>query len=187
MLLGVATPFELMAGKVLAAVGVSLTSSSVYVVGGAFALVAMGMTGLLPLGILPWFYVYLVADVIMLCAMAAALGAACNTAQEAQSLAIVLLSPVLIPLFIVTPIMRQPNGVLATAVSLFPPFTPVLMLMRQAMPGGVPWWQPWVGGVGVLACTLATAWAAARIFRVGILMQGKAPNLREMLRWAWRG
>jgi ABC-2 type transport system permease protein len=187
MLLGVATPFELMAGKVVGAVGVSLTSSAIYVVGGALTLLAMGMAGLVPLGILPWFYAYLVADMVMLCAMAAALGAACNTAQEAQSLAIVLLSPVIIPLCIMMPIMRQPNGVLATAVSLFPPFTPVLMLMRQAMPGGVPAWQPWVGGAGVLACTLGTAWAAARIFRVGILMQGKAPNVREILRWAWRG
>ena len=187
MLLGVATPFELMAGKVLAAVGVSLTSSAIYVVGGAFTLLGMGMIGLLPLGILPWFYVYLIADVTMLCAMAAALGAACSTAQEAQSLAIVLLSPVVIPLCIMMPVMKQPNGVLATAVSLFPPFTPLLMLMRQAMPGGVPAWQPWVGVVGVLACTFGTAWAAARIFRVGILMQGKAPNVREMLRWAVRG
>jgi hypothetical protein len=41
--------------------------------------------------------------------------------------------------------------------------------------------------VGVLACTIGTAWAAARVFRVGILMQGKAPNVREMLRWAVRG
>src|ERR1019366_5492096 len=83
-------------------------------------------------------------------------------------LAIVLLSPVVIPLCIMMPIMNQPNGVLATAVSLFPPFTPMLMLMRQAMPGGVPAWQPWVGVVGVLACTFGTAWAAARLFRVGI-------------------
>ena len=187
MLLGVATPYDLMAGKVLGAVGVSLTSSVIYVVGGAFTLLGMGMIGLLPLGILPWFYVYLIADVTMLCAMAAALGAACNTAQEAQSLAIVLLSPVIVPLCIMMPIMQQPNGVMATAVSLFPPFTPLLMLMRQAMPGGVPAWQPWAGLAGVLACTLATAWAAARIFRVGILMQGKTPNVRELLRWALRG
>jgi len=187
MLLGVATPFDLMAGKVLGAVGVSLTSSAIYVVGGAFTLMSMGMVGIVPFSILPWFYVYLLADVTMLCAMAAALGAACTTAQEAQSLAIVLLSPVIVPLCIMMPIMRQPNGVLATAVSLFPPFTPLLMLVRQTMPGGVPWWQPWAGVVGVLACTLITAWAAARVFRVGILMQGKAPNLREMLRWAVRG
>lgn len=187
MLLGVATPFELMTGKVLAAVGVSLTSSAFYVIGGTLTLQGLGMAGLVPFGLIPWFYVYLVADVTMLCALAAALGAACSTAQEAQSLAIVLLSPVVIPLCIMMPIMKQPNGMLATGLSLFPPFTPLLMLMRQAMPGGVPAWQPWVGVTAVLACTLASAWAAGRVFRVGILLQGKPPKAAELLRWAIRG
>ncbi len=48
------------------------------------------------------------------------------------------------------PLAQQPNGVFATVVSLIPPFTPLVMMMRQAMPGGVPAWQPWVGLVGVL-------------------------------------
>jgi ABC-2 type transport system permease protein len=176
-----------MTGKVLAAVGVSLTSSAFYVIGGTLTLQGLGMAGLVPFGLIPWFYVYLVADVTMLCALAAALGAACSTAQEAQSLAIVLLSPVVIPLCIMMPIMKQPNGMLATGLSLFPPFTPLLMLMRQAMPGGVPAWQPWVGVSGVLACTLASAWAAGRVFRIGILLQGKPPKAAELLRWALRG
>ena len=72
-------------------------------------------------------------------------------------------------------------------MSLIPPFTPMLMLLRQAMPGGVPAWQPWVGLAGVLVFALATVWAASRIFRVGILMQGKPPKLAELARWAIRG
>jgi hypothetical protein len=43
------------------------------------------------------------------------------------------------------------------------------MLMRQALPGGVPWWQPWLSLVGVAAWAFATIWVAARIFRIGIL------------------
>src|ERR1035438_2596346 len=74
MLLGLATPFELMMGKVLAAVGISLTSSAFYVIGGTLALQGMGMIGMVPFALLPWFYIYLVADVVMLCAFAAALG-----------------------------------------------------------------------------------------------------------------
>jgi ABC-2 type transport system permease protein len=84
--------------------------------------------------------------------------------------------------------MQQPNGAISTALSLFPPFTPMLMLLRQAMPGGgVPVWQPWVGLIAVLAFTLVMVIAAARIFRIAILMQGKTPKVSEMVRWAVRG
>jgi ABC-2 type transport system permease protein len=186
-LLGAATPFELMTGKVLGSVGVSVTSSVLYVAAGTVAVNALGIAGLLPLSIIPWFYVYLLADVVMLCAFAAALGACCSTPQDAQNLAIVLLMPCLIPMFMLVTVLRQPNGMLATVMSLIPPFTPILMLLRQTMPTGVPAWQPWVGLLGVLVFAAATVWAASRIFRVAILMQGKPPRLAEMLRWAMKG
>jgi ABC-2 type transport system permease protein len=187
MLLGLATPFELMMGKVLGAVAVSLTSSAFYIVGGTLALEGMGLAGLVPFGLLPWFYIYLVADVVMLCAIAAALGAACSTPQDAQHLAIVLFVPVLIPYFTFMAVMEQPNSLFSTAMALFPPFTPMLMLLRMALPVGIPAWQPWLSLLGVLAFTLATVWAAARIFRVAILMQGKTPKVADLLRWAVRG
>jgi ABC-2 type transport system permease protein len=186
-LLGAATPLELMTGKVLGSVGVSVTSSILYVLAGVFAVNAMGVAGLLPLYIIPWFYVYLLADVVMLCAFAAALGACCSTPQDAQNLAIVLLMPCIIPMFMLVTVMRQPNGMLATVMSLVPPFTPILMLLRQAMPTGVPAWQPWVGLVGAMVFAAATVWAASRIFRVAILMHGKPPRLAEMVRWAMKG
>jgi ABC-2 type transport system permease protein len=176
-----------MTGKVVGSVGVSVTSSVLYVMAGTVAVNALGIAGLLPLSIIPWFYVYLLADVVMLCAFAAALGACCSTPQDAQNLAIVLLMPCLIPMFMLVTVLRQPNGMLATVMSLIPPFTPILMLLRQAMPTGVPAWQPWVGLLGVLVFAAATVWAASRIFRVAILMQGKPPRLAEMLRWAMKG
>jgi ABC-2 type transport system permease protein len=55
------------------------------------------------------------------------------------------------------------------------------------MPNGVPAWQPWVGLLGVLLFAAATVWAASRIFRVAILMQGKPPRLAELVRWAMKG
>jgi ABC-2 type transport system permease protein len=126
-------------------------------------------------------------DVVMLCAFAAALGACCSTPQDAQNLAIVLLMPCLIPMFMLVTVLRQPNGMLATVLSLAPPFTPILMLLRQAMPSGVPAWQPWAGLAGVLVFAAGTVWAASRIFRVAILIQGKPPRLAEMVHWALRG
>jgi ABC-2 type transport system permease protein len=186
-LLGAASPFELMTGKVLGSVGVSVTSSLFYVIAGVAAVNALGVAGLLPLTIIPWFYAYLLTDVVMLCAFAAALGACCGTPQDAQNFAIVLLMPVLLPAFMLVTVLRQPNGALATAMSLVPPFTPILMLLRQALPSGVPAWQPWVGLAGALAFAAVTVWAASRIFRVAILMQGKPPKLAEAVRWALKG
>lgn len=187
MLLGIATPHELMMGKVMAGVARSLTASVLYVAVGTFALIAFQVAGLAPLSLLPWFYAYLVAEVTMLCALSAALGAACNTPQEAQNLVMLVLAPILIPVMIMVPVINQPNGPLATAMSLLPPFTPLLMMLRQTMPGGVPAWQPWVGLLGILAWVLAGVWAASRVFRVAILMQGQPPRLADMARWAIRG
>jgi ABC-2 type transport system permease protein len=158
-----------------------------YVISGVVAVNALGVAGLLPLTIIPWFYVFLLTDVVMLCALAAALGACCSTPQDAQNLAVVLLAPVLLPAFMMVTVMREPNGMLATAMSLVPPFTPILMPLRQAMPNGVPAWQPWVGLAGALLFAAGTVWAASRIFRVAILMQGKPPRLAEAMRWAMKG
>ena len=83
--------------------------------------------------------------------------------------------------------MPSHNGAFATAMSFLPPFTPVLMLLRQATPGGVPWWQPWLGLVGVAIFAYFAIWAAARIFRIGILSQGKAPKLAELAQWVVGG
>jgi ABC-2 type transport system permease protein len=97
------------------------------------------------------------------------------------------MAPVMIPYFVFAVVMQQPNGAISTGLSLFPMFTPMLMLLRMALPGGVPVWQPWVSLAGVLACTFGMVWAAARIFRVAILMQGKPPRLADLVRWAVRG
>ena len=185
MLLGLASPMELMAARVLAALGRSLTSSAFYIFGAVLVLQGMAMMGSVPLHLLPWFFIYLVAHVTMLSSFAAALGAACNSPQDAQNLAVVLVAPIMIPFFLMMPVMTAPNGAMATAMSLFPPFTPVLMLLRQCMPVGVPVWQPWVGLAGILLWTVGGTWVAGRIFRVGILMQGQPPKLSEIIRWAW--
>lgn len=187
MLLGSASAFELMMGKVLAALAASLTSSTLYIIGGMLVLAGMATFGLAPLHLLPWFFVFLMADIVMLSALAVALGSACGTPQDAQHLAFVLIIPTVIPMLIITAVMQQPNGLFATAMSFIPPFTPVLMLLRQALPGGVPWGQPWAGLVGVVAWAAVMVWAAARIFRIGTLSQGKAPELGELVRWVARG
>ncbi len=140
MLLGSASPFELMMGKVLAAISLTLTSSVFYIVGATLVLQSLAMIGLAPFHLLPWFFAYLVADVMVMSSLAVAVGSACASPNDAQHLALVVLGPTLIPLVLMSAIVTAPNGGLATTMSFMPPFTPLLMLMRQAMPGGVPFW-----------------------------------------------
>ena len=187
MLLASASPFDLIAGKILAAVGTALTSSIFYIAGALLLLQALAMSGLAPLQVIPWFFIYLAAEVMMLSSVATALGAACTSTRDAENLKMIVIMPVMIPILVLTPILSEPNGALATGMSLFPLFTPILMLIRQAAPGGVPAWQPWVGLTGVLITTVAVSWLASRIFRVALLFQGKTPNVAELFRWGLNG
>ena len=187
MLLGSASAFELMMGKVLAAIALTLISSTLYIGAALLVLSNMALLGLAPLGLLPWFFAYLVADILVLCSLSIAVGSACSSPSDAQHLAMVVIGPTIIPMLLLAPMMQAPNGALTVTLSLIPPFTPVVMLMRQALPGGVPAWQPWVGLAGVVAWTLLATWAAARVFRVGILVQGKTPKLADLARWAMHG
>ncbi len=187
MLLGSASPLELMMGKVAAAVALTLVGSIFYWVAAVFALQSFAMIGLAPWSLLPWFFVYLVADMLVVCSLGIAVGSACASPNDAQHLAMIVMGPTMVPLLLLLPIMQAPQGMFATVFSLLPPFTPLVMLMRQAMPGGVPAWQPWVGLTGVLLWSAAITWAAARIFRIGILVQGKTAKLSELAQWALRG
>jgi ABC-2 type transport system permease protein len=156
-------------------------------IGGLFALLGMSMFGVAPLDLLPWFFAYVIVDVLMMAALGVALGSACGSAQDAQQLAIFLFMPILVPMLMLTPVLRQPNGAFATVMSFIPPFTPVLMLLRQSLPGGVPAWQPWVGLLGTMGYAFCIIWAAARIFRIGILSQGKTPRVAELVQWVIHG
>lgn len=187
VVLGSVRPFEFMAGKLLGGVAIALTASAVYVGVGLYSLTVLGLSGLMPLSVVAWFFVYMLLAVAMYGALFAAVGAACNDPIEAQSVSFVAMMPMILPTFLLLPVVMQPNGTFATGMSLVPLWTPMLMLMRQATPGGVPAWQPWVALVGMLATTVLFVWAGSRVFRVAILMQGTPPKLRNFVRWAIRG
>jgi ABC-2 type transport system permease protein len=187
VMLGAAKPFELMMGKVLGGVAVALTGSLVYVLGTIVALQLLAQSQFIPYQLLPWFFAYLIGACFLFGALQAGLGALCSDAKDAQSLQLPAMLPMMIPMFLLGPVFREPNSAVAVVASLLPPFTPTLMVLRQAMPGGVPLWQPMVGLIGVIACALLTVWASSRIYRIGILMQGKPPRLTEIVRFAIRG
>jgi len=187
MVLGSVRPFDFMLGKVIGGVAVSLTASGVYVLLGMYTLTTLGLAGVLPYRAVAWFFPFMVLAVAMFGALFAALGAACNDSAEAQSVSFVGILPMVIPSFMMMPVLLAPNAAFATIISLIPPFTPIMMLMRLATPAGVPAWEPWVGLLGVVLTTALVVWLGGRLFRVAILMQGTPPKPQNLVRWAIRG
>jgi len=76
-------------------------------------------------------------------------------------------------------------GIQATVMSLIPPATPFLMLLRVAVPPGPPLWELGLGLALTVGFTLACVWAGAKIFRVGILAQGQTPSFRKLIGWVF--
>ncbi len=187
VLLGSLQPHQFMAGKVLGGLLVSLTGASVYVLGGVFFMGRVGLTDFIPFHVIPWFFTFLVLEIVMVGSILAAMGSACNDPKDAQNLTFPAMFPVFFPMFIFMPVLQEPTSAFATWLSMFPLFTPMLMLIRKAAPVGIPAWQPWVGLAGVLLFSVFIVWVGGRIFRVGILMTGGPPKLSKMLKWAFRG
>ncbi len=90
-------------------------------------------------------------------------------------------------MFVWLQVVRDPTGSFATWLSFVPPATPLLMVLRMAASASVPLWQPLLGIGVMMAFTLLCVLAAARVFRIGILAQGKSAAWGEMLRWAIQG
>jgi ABC-2 type transport system permease protein len=181
VLLGSVTPFQFMLGKVIGGLSVSFTGAIVYVILGVFASTRLGVADLVPIELIPWFFIYLFFSILMFGSIMASLGSACNDSKDAQNLQFPAMIPILLPLFVVMPILREPLGSFATTMSLIPPFTPFLMLVRQASPATIPLWQPIIGMVGICLFTLLTIWSGGKVFRAMILMQGKKPSLGTLL------
>lgn len=187
VLLGSVTPTQFMLGKVLGGVAVSLTTATIYVLGAVFTINKLGMGDMIPYDILPWFFVYLVLAVIMYGSIMAALGSSCNDSKDAQSIQFPAMLPIMIPMFLLMPVLQNPLSSLSMWASLFPPFTPMLMLVRQATPVSIPMWQPIVGLIGVFLFTVLSVWAGGRLFRSCIIMVGKRPKLGTMLKYIVKG
>ena len=108
VLLGAVTPFQLMLGKLVGAVGVSLTILGVYGACGAYAAHSLGVAKSIPYGVLPWMIVYALAAVLMFGALFLAVGSACNDLREAQAMMTPVWMLVVIPNFVWFPVMKEP-------------------------------------------------------------------------------
>ncbi|HEX6576134.1 MAG TPA: ABC transporter permease [Gemmatimonadaceae bacterium] len=115
-------------------------------------------------------------------ALYAAAGASVNTEQEAQQAVQPMMLLLVATAIFINPILINPTSTLATVMSLLPFSAPIIMPLRLAL-GSVPWYEVAISVAGIALACLGATWLAARIYRVGLLMYGKRPTLREMARW----
>ncbi len=187
VLLGSVSPFELMAGKLLGVIGVSMTMATVYLTGGFLIADHFEVSGGLTPMLLVWFIAFMVLALLIFGSLFIAVGAASGDIKDTQTLLMPIMIVACLPFFALGPIMQDPNGKIAVICSFFPFATPMLLVARQSVPPGVPAWQLVSGILLVVATTFFCVWSAGRIFRIGILMQGKGAKMGDLVRWVVKG
>ena len=184
-------PIELMLGKM---VGIGLVGLTQYL---AWAFVAMNLslpgvaTALaatdmgapkIPVSMLGFLLLYFILGYFLYASIYTAIAAPFNTNQEAQQLVMIPVVLIISSIAVYPAVMNNPSGGLAVVFSIFPFTGSLTMFLRTAI-SDVPFWQIALSVVSIAGTTVAIAWVAGRIYRVGILMYGKKPTIPEILRW----
>lgn len=202
-------PFQLMLGKILGIGLVALTQFFIWI---AFIFVLYNITRAsgninasamssmvggvqsvftsvnVPLVII-CFVFYFLGGFFFYSSLYAAIGSAVNEdMREAQSLSFPVTLLVIFSIGLMTAAVNDPSGPVAVWGSIIPLSSPIVMMARVpfGVPGTVPWWQLGLSMALLVAGFAFTTWFAGKIYRTGILMYGKKPSWREMIRWAFR-
>jgi ABC-2 type transport system permease protein len=191
-------PFDLMLGKILGVGAVGLTQIAIWILL-ATIFVSTGLPALavsrpeifstefvsqvVPgIGYAALMLVYFLGGYFIYSGIYAAVGATCNSDEEAQQAQFPVVMLLVVPILFVTQVIQAPTSTMAIVLSFVPFFTPILMFARAAAGGASP--VEILASVVLMAATVAAvAWVAGKIYKVGILMSGKRPTLPEIVRW----
>jgi len=129
-----------------------------------------------------FFLIYFIGGYFLYSSIYAAIGAAVDSETDTQQFMLPIIMPLMLAIYVgFFAVIENPDGSIATIFSMIPLTSPIVMLMR--IPFGVPWWQLALS-VGILIATfIFTVWFGSKIYRVGILMYGKKPTYKEILKW----
>jgi ABC-2 type transport system permease protein len=184
VLLSAVSPLELMAGKILGQMAVSMLVLALYILIGLALLSSFAMLGLLDPLLIVYLIVFFLVGYLVFASVFAAVGAAVTEMREAQSLMTPIMLALMAPWFFAGPIGRDPNTAFSVAMSLIPPVNTFAMMVRLASTTPPPFWQVALSvGIGVVSA-LAAMWFAAKVFKVGLLLHGKPPTLGTLIKWA---
>lgn len=205
-------PFQLMLGKIIGIGAVGLTQFAIWIVimvvlqsaiplifpdmmqqvtnGAAadvdenmMATITQGLSSLPLLKIVSLFLFYFLAGYLTYASLFAAVGSVVSEdQQEAQQLVFPILMPIILGFVIMTNSINNPHSNMAVFGSIFPLTSPIVMMGRITY--DIPAWQLVASMVSLIATFLFFTWVTAKIYRTGILMYGKKPSWKEMLKWA---
>ena len=201
-------PFQLMIGKIIGIGMVALTQFLIWIAcifiiynvgkatgsssSGSFAMVGQIQEVFTSVNIglvVGCFIFYLLAGFFFYSSLYAAIGSAINEdMREAQSLSFPITMLIIFSIALMTPAIANPSSPVAVWASIIPFSSPIVMMARIpfGVPNTVPWWQLGLSMALLIAGFMFTTWFAARIYRTGILMYGKKPSWKEMIKWAFR-
>ncbi|MGC8549331.1 MAG: ABC transporter permease [Acidobacteriaceae bacterium] len=191
ILLSVTPADNLLMGKLLGVGAAAMLQVAIWVgltlvASGTEIAAQIGLHGLSSLGItlpeLIFFVVFFILGFFFYSSLSSALGATANSPQEVQQFTFFIISPLVVSVLMMAYVMTNPNSITSIILSLIPPFTPIIMYLRICAQTP-PWWQIGLSIALLLGAIWGMIWIAARIYRIGILMYGKRPNLPEILRW----
>jgi len=128
------------------------------------------------------FILFFIGGYLLYSSLYAAIGAAVDNETDTQQFLLPILMPLILAVYIgIFTVIEDPHGTVSTVFSFIPFTSPVVMLMR--IPFGVPIWQQLLSFILLVGTFMLTVWFAAKIYRVGILMYGKKPSYKELLKW----
>ncbi|OIQ19405.1 ABC transporter permease [Lacinutrix sp. MedPE-SW] len=128
------------------------------------------------------FILFFICGYLLYSSLYAAIGAAVDNETDTQQFMLPILMPLILAVYVgMFTVIEDPHGTVSTVFSFIPFTSPVVMLMR--IPFGVPIWQQILSLALLIGTFMFTVWFAAKIYRVGILMYGKKPSYKELLKW----
>ena len=180
------TPGQLMGGKTLGLLAAALTQLSIYVVAAVVGLaVAAPYVPELQRVVVPWDYLGLMAlfffpTYVLISAVMVAIGGAVTELQQGQQLAGLLNLVFMLPVLLISILFENPGHPIMVFFTFFPPTSFLTVSLRWGL-GTVPMWQIGLGWVLLVTAAVSMVWAAARVFRAGMLHYGQALNLKAAL------
>ncbi len=180
------TPGQLIGGKTLGLLAAALTQLGIYVLAAIIGLaVAAPYVPELQRVIVPWGYLGIMAlfflpTYVLISAVMVAIGGAVTEVQQGQQLAGLLNLVFMLPVFLISILFENPGHPIMVFFTLFPPTSFLTVSLRWGL-GTVPMWQIGASWMLLVAAAVFMVWAAARVFRAGMLHYGQPLNLKAAL------